>query len=365
MAVVSVGTPTKYQTTGTGTNVTMLPTWAADQPRAAGDLLVAVATASGSTSAGAITQQGGSDWTKIYEGGGTNVKAAIFTKIATGSDPAPTFQTTISGTSARCHRSAMLYQLHDNVTGYTPMLDTGGQASGTTSLTLATGANVAAANSFAIAAIAQQYTSSAANTWGTVGSWVQRATDAATAYYHYVDADLVNPATGAALSYNPTHSTSTGIGGAIAVFEPGVQVASFSGGVRKKHMAVAGSGEGISVASTGGTGVSSATYDTVGPSSAGAVSDGSRSLNWTHPAGAAGRAVLVGVSCDAASDAGWTVTATCAGNPMTALGVVDCNNQGQGLLAVFGIANQAGSSLAIVVSVAGGATPVDLEGGTI
>jgi hypothetical protein len=579
VSVTEVGTPTKFQTTGTGTPKAIGPAaWGTGQDRAAGDLLVALVTASGSTSAGAITEQTSYGWTKIYEGGGTYVKAAIFTKTAAADATAPTFQSTIAGTSARCHVSVTIWQLHSTVA--TPVVDTGAQVTGTSAspFIVTTAANVAGAGEFGLAVVSMQYTTSAANTWGAVTGFTQVATDAATAYYHYVDADNSSPASGAPLSYNPTHSASTGLGGAIAVFKDGTlqpdtppqliqyaetvwnttgakstpsvswlagdliyviggvessgtpittptatglsfaadgttvgsgsqclaqswvataaadgssavsstgagalnyglavwvfrdhggkgvragavgqtvslarssphsrvilgsfdystdapsglswtpaidaggterekstwsiwydtlvadwgdqgnagttsygttgtatgpfstiaveikgiytaaEVSSATGGARLKKMSAAGSGSGITSASTPAGSAGQVSYDSVGPSSAGAGVSSNRNLSWTHPAGADHRAIVVGVEVDAITDTGWVVSATCAGNTMTPLGVVHANNGSAGILAVFGIADQGSGTLAIAVSTAGAGVPDDTAGGSI
>lgn len=253
--ISKIGTPTKSQSTGVGTPKTQTSQWGTGQDRATGDLLVALVTASGSTSAGTITENTAYGWNKIYEGGGTYVKAAIFTKTATGGDAAPTFQSTIAGTAARCHTSVTLWQLHGN-NGATPVLDTGNQVSGTSgTLSVSTAAALAVAGEFALACQSMQYTTSGANTWGAVGSWSQIATDAVSAYYHYVDAEVVNPASGSALTYNPTHSlASTGIGAAIAAFKPGIVIISVTGAVTMKKMTISADGEVVTANESVATG---------------------------------------------------------------------------------------------------------------
>jgi len=108
------------------------------------------------------------------------------------------------------------------------------------------------------------------------------------------------------------------------------------------------------------------TFDAAGPSSAGASSTSSRTLAWTHPTGAAGRVILAGISCDAPSDAGWTVACTAAGTAMTALGgLVHAAGATTGLLAVFGILSVASGTIAMSCTVSGGSIPGDMEGGSL
>jgi hypothetical protein len=94
MAITSVGTPANTFA-ASGTSVT--GTWGTGQVRTAGDLLVAVASAalaSGSTfSPAALTVTSGWTLAEPAEGNSTtasNVCVAVYTKIATGSDTAPT-----------------------------------------------------------------------------------------------------------------------------------------------------------------------------------------------------------------------------------------------------------------------------------
>lgn len=244
-AVTPVGTPSQSASTGTGSPKTQAGTWGTGQTRTAGNKLIALVTAAGTTSAGAITENSALGWTKEQEGGGTFVKAAIFSKTASGSDTAPTFQSTIAGTSARSRMSVVLYELTQG--SGTPAVDTGGTAAGTSAspLTVTTAGNIAGAGEFALAVQCILGTTSAANTWGASGSWSNDFSDAVTAYNHSVDASQANPASGAALSYAPTHSyTTTGTAGAVLVIKPSAVVIGASGGPTFKHMRFTGTGAG-------------------------------------------------------------------------------------------------------------------------
>lgn len=219
MAIVQSGTPATPAAT-TASPVT--GTWGTGQNRAAGNLLVALVVAGGTTSAAATAQNAGTTgWTKIFESANTLRRAAIWTKPATGADAAPAFTSTISGTA---QMSCTLIELTDNVNaGRLPVLDTGNSGTGTSgTLTTTTAAAVAAAGEYAVAVDTAGGSTSAANTWGTSGSWTNSFNDGVTANGHWVVAVQASPASGSTLAYAPTHTiTSTQQGSATAVFKPG------------------------------------------------------------------------------------------------------------------------------------------------
>lgn len=223
MAISQVGTPaTPAVVTGTGT-VTTTTAWSGTQTTAAGDLLVAVVTAFGSTSAAATAQASGtSGWTKIWEAAETKCVVAFWTKTAAGSDAAPQFTSSIAGTASRTIVTATLYQLHDSG-GSTPGVDTHGLNSGTSgTLTVTTLASVAAGGEYALAAQLANKGSTGSNTWGTSGSWTNEFTDGLSGFAHFVFAILSGPTSGSTLSYAPTHTiTSTDTSGVVVVFMPG------------------------------------------------------------------------------------------------------------------------------------------------
>ena len=227
MAVVQSGTPATpaQTTTGTGT-VVVTGSWGTGQARAVPNLLVALVTAWGSTSAAATAQNAGTTgWTKIYEAVGTSAVAAVWTKPATGGDAAPAFTSSIAGTAANTRLSCTLIELTDNVNAYVPVVDVAstGTVVGTTgTLTVTTVGNVAAAGEYAIAVQCAGGITSAANTWGTSGSFTNSFNDAATAFGHWVVGVQASPASGSTLAYAPSHTiTSTRTAGEVVVFKPG------------------------------------------------------------------------------------------------------------------------------------------------
>jgi hypothetical protein len=223
MSVTDAGTPSLQTATGTGSPKTLAGAWGTGQTRAANNLLVALVTATGSTSASAITENTSLGWVKIFEGAGSTARAAIFTKIATGGNSAPTFQSTLAGTSSHSEISVELHELNDS-TGNIPELDVGNavSSSGSGTLSVTTVGNVSGSGELALAVQSLISASSTTNTWGAVGSWTQIDTDAATAFSHFVNAIQAGPSSGSTLVYNPTQSaTASGRAAAIAVFKPG------------------------------------------------------------------------------------------------------------------------------------------------
>jgi len=104
-------------------------------------------------------------------------------------------------------------------------------------------------------------------------------------------------------------------------------------------------------------------FDAVGPSSAGAGTATGGPLSWTHTG--SGSALLVGVSLDAGSDTGITLSVTCDSVAMTSLGKVESGSGGQGFLEVFAAAGLVGSSHAIVATSSNPGGTGDLEGGSL
>ena len=105
--------------------------------------------------------------------------------------------------------------------------------------------------------------------------------------------------------------------------------------------------------------------DAVGPSSAGAGSGGSNSLNWTHTAAGGPVALLVGVTLGTANDSGNDFTVTCDSVPMTLIdGPIHGNNSIYGFIKVYGLTGISSGAHAIAVTVSG-TTPTGLAGGSV
>jgi hypothetical protein len=105
-------------------------------------------------------------------------------------------------------------------------------------------------------------------------------------------------------------------------------------------------------------------FDAVGPSSSGTASVTSP-LTWAHVCGAGATVLLVGVTCDAAADAGMVLSATYNGVAMTSLGLRHSNDQTAGYLQVFKLDSPASGSHSVVVTETGGSGLGGLDGGSI
>lgn len=169
MPVYSVGTPgNTHSATGSVTG-----TWGSTQFRQAGHLLVAVVSCAATTSVTATATVSG--WTLQLEVPNTataQVRVAIWAKVAVGSDAAPVFTSTETGTAGGM--DCMLFELSGANT-VTPVDKTATYASGASPLTLsgstmtATTAALAGNAEFAIACFAQQ-AAAGSLTWTDTGT---------------------------------------------------------------------------------------------------------------------------------------------------------------------------------------------------
>ena len=153
---------------GTTTPMSGTGTWGTSQTRVAGDLLIAVLTAGG-TSSVATYGVSTSGWTLLFAEAGTAAVVAFYAKIATGSDAAPAVYATTTGTSGRSSLDVTLYDFYDS-SGGTPVCNISGGASGgtnVTTLTPVTAQSVPSSGCFAVAAMLAQGTTSAGNGWTT------------------------------------------------------------------------------------------------------------------------------------------------------------------------------------------------------
>ena len=105
-------------------------------------------------------------------------------------------------------------------------------------------------------------------------------------------------------------------------------------------------------------------FDAVGPSSSGTASVTSP-LTWTHACGAGATVLLVGVTCDAATDTGMVLSATYNAVAMTSLGLRHSNDQTAGYLQVFSLDSPPSGSHSVSVTEAGGSGLGGLDGGSI
>lgn len=224
MTISAVGTAAT-PTNNTSTSVTA-GAWGTGQARTAGNLLVALVTASGDGGSGATSQNTGTTgWTKVAEALQGDSTDAIWTKTATGADAAPAFSCpSLSGNTAM---AVALFELTDSG-GTTPALDTKGTAtgSGTSPLTTTTAQSVAGTGEYAVGVLSQGQSNEATLAgWGGSTGWTNQFIDATALRWHWNISTQAGPTSGAALSYAPTWSNSPAVSNtsaaAIAVFKAG------------------------------------------------------------------------------------------------------------------------------------------------
>jgi hypothetical protein len=210
MSVTSLGTPTQVRATAGS----ITATWGTGQVRTAGDLLVAVVSATATTSTAAMSTPAG--WTKQLEIGNTTTaraRVALYTKTAAGADAAPVITSTISGTATMtCTMFELVSALGVNVSG---TYASGATAASLTAMTATTSANVSHTGGYAVSAFAQE-ASASTNTWNSGTGWTNATTDGTTLSTGHAAVDFqANPAAGAALAETghwTTNATAFGAG---------------------------------------------------------------------------------------------------------------------------------------------------------
>jgi len=121
-----------------------------------------------------------------------------------------------------------------------------------------------------------------------------------------------------------------------------------------------GSDQTFTTTSGGGTAVA---YGATGPGSSGAKVSNATSLSWNQAVSGSNTALLVGVAVGQLGDGALSASVTYNGVAMTLLKTVHDNNQPDGFLDVFGLANPASGTHSVAVSVSGG-TPAEITGGS-
>jgi hypothetical protein len=152
MAVALVGTIGAVS--GPTLNTAITPAWGASENRTAGNLLVLWVACQGSATIPTLTTNG-ADWVAQKSVAGTTCSSVIFTKVAYGSDPAPTVAAIASG-----YVSAQLAEF-SGVSGSTAYRNASATAT-TTSPMVATTAGVDYLSGSLVLAAASDYYSSAA-----------------------------------------------------------------------------------------------------------------------------------------------------------------------------------------------------------
>jgi fibronectin-binding autotransporter adhesin len=160
--------------------------WGNGQVRTAGNLLVAAVSATGTTSAATISTPSG--WSQAFTvGGGTAATCAVYTKTAAGSDAAPAFTSTISGTATM---AAQLLELVNAATS--SIFDTSGTNTGSgtvSSLALTTSGNVTGGGDYLLSVLVRER--SAGTTTYTPGSgWLNVVNDGSTSSTGHCSLDV-------------------------------------------------------------------------------------------------------------------------------------------------------------------------------
>jgi hypothetical protein len=180
--VLSCGDP--KQVRATAGSVTAA--WGNGQQRTAGNLLVAVVSATGTTSAATVSTPSG--WSQAFTaGGGTAATCAVYTKTADGADAAPAFTSTISGTATM---TAQLLELVNAATS--SIFDTSGTNTGSgtvASLALTTSGNVTSAGDYLLSVLVRER--AAGTTTYTPGSgWWNVVSDGSTSSTGHCSLDV-------------------------------------------------------------------------------------------------------------------------------------------------------------------------------
>lgn len=248
--VTSVGTPTLVR----ATSGSITGSWGTGQNRTAGNNLAALVTAGGSTaSAAAISTPSG--WTQAGVLGNVattaNAWVAVYVKVAAGSDAAPAFTATLSGTVAM---TCTLLELEagcaslgaDFIIDVSGVYQSGGAASTVSAMApTISPETVSFAGEYAVAIFCQE-AAAATNTWnGAGGSWSNLVNDGATSSVLHTAIDVqTNPAAGSTLSETGHWTTDTTAFGAAVI----VSFAPLPGGVELW------ANEATTTISSGGTG---------------------------------------------------------------------------------------------------------------
>ncbi|HTY27934.1 MAG TPA: glycosyl hydrolase family 28-related protein, partial [Mycobacterium sp.] len=214
MAVTSFGTPSiAHATSGTVTS-----SWGGGQNRTAHNVLVAAVAAGAATSVSGLTATSG--WTQAAysaNAGTAHSLAAFYWKVAAGSDAAPAFGATLSGTGAM---TATLFELAaGNV--LVPIDTSGTYASGSvsgslSSMTVTTSSNANLAGEYAITCFAQE-AASGTNSWNPGAGWSNATNDGTYSSVLHTAVDYKVPTAGTLASETGHWSTNASAYGAAAI----------------------------------------------------------------------------------------------------------------------------------------------------
>lgn len=327
MAVTEVGTPAA-PTVSSGTNSpSVSPSWSGTQTLTAGNYLVAVVTNWGGTTGGTPGTPAG--WTQALTiKGSSRSSVTFFTKVAAGSDTAPTISASNTGTATFSTLAAQLHEL----TGQdaTTPLPTSGTATGTTvnPLVVTTSGNVPQTGCFALGAASLAVSASATSTLTAGSGWTSIADNGSTTTRaHWILTSQSNPTSGATLSESFGYTTTGAfLAGAIIVVQPSSGVAGTA--TLSGSGTLAGSAIGPGSAAMSGSGTLAATAALSGGITGAAFGTGTNNTATTvsapAPAGVGLTDLLLMWVTDVTSTVTFSVTAGSTG--WTSVGPTTGNN---------------------------------------
>lgn len=244
MAVTEVGTPGAVQIQSGSDTGSVTGAWSGTQPRTAGDYLVAEVTAAGTTTAGAISTPSG--WTQLatIQSGNDQQQVAIYGKVAAGSDAAPTFTATMTGTAATERMSCFLRE-YTGQDPTTPVPTTGTGTAASSPVTITSGANVPSAGCMAVACTNTETSTAGTPTYAAgTGFTNDYNTGSTSARFHSASDSQAGPASGATVTDAPTSTgdVTTQMTGVLIVIQPAASSVTGTASVALAPLALAGTG---------------------------------------------------------------------------------------------------------------------------
>ena len=361
MSVTEVGTPSAPAAFSGSNSGSVTGSWSGSQPRTAGHLLEAKVTAWGSTTAGTISTPSGWTLQKAGVSSTGRSRVAIYTKEATGSDTAPTFTATMTGTGSLSRMYCYLKELTGQ-DATTPVPSTG-HATGTSSIpTLTSDSAVPSAGCYVDAVWNVGFNTTMTVTIGAAGGVnVDEAdTGATSARAVALFSDVANPTSGSTItsSLSLSGGTTNEIDGVLIIVQP----------TTATPVAITGVSAAISL--PGGVGTLKVGRKVAGVASAVAVAGGIGT-----PKGSSKIAAGVGAAITFAGTAGLPVTPSGVHIPGVAaqisvdagigLNIADVKVQVAGVAAAITFAGGIGvpTIIAPYVHVPGVAAEIIFEGG--
>lgn len=189
------------------------------------DLLLAVVTIFGSTTATLGTTPTGWTLSSVDITESARCTVAYYTRTATGTsgDNAPTWTGTTTGTALDSDFSVTLYDFYDS-SGSTPVLGLPGTATGTTTSPIApvTSNTVPAAGCFGVGGMCYGASTSTDTSITTPTGWTKggETTTTVSHFGHGGTYYISSPTAGSTLTCSMTHGTSTFVAGAVALIIP-------------------------------------------------------------------------------------------------------------------------------------------------